>query len=272
MKKQASKTNVPKTREELIEQAWKQEKTLPHFNSLGAPTYSYTEGDRVILGGLKNCTVAAKRFSESGVLLYCIEHDDGKTGEKHYTCAPWYHVRPLSTREGETDFTKVDDIDIRFLNKNIESLLNMYYLHGVEMNPPYQRGYVWDDEDKESLLDSIFTGIEIGKFAFITKDWTHEKHLEILDGKQRLSTLLDFYENRLAYKGKYFNDLSPRDRHTFLDTNITVGEASDLTPQQIYTYFYKLNKCGKVMDEEHLNEIKAMAQMEDNSIQEEVER
>lgn len=270
MKKQASDTIEEKQR--FIEQAWKQEKVIPYCNSLGAPTYSYAEGDKVVLGSLKNCTVAAKRFSESGVLLYCIEHDDEKTGKKHYTFAPWYHVRPLKEMEGETNFTKVDDIDIKFFNKQIKGLLNMYYLHGVEMNPPYQRGYVWDDSDKESLIDSIFTGIEIGKFAFITKDYTHEKPFEILDGKQRLSTLLDFYENRLAYKGKYFNDLSPKDRRTFLDANITVGEVKDLTPQQIYTYFYKLNKCGRVMDEEHLNEIKAMAQIEDNSIWEEVER
>ena len=33
--------------------------------------------------------------------------------------------------------------------------------------PDYQRGYVWEQEDKELLLDSIFKNIDIGKFVFI---------------------------------------------------------------------------------------------------------
>lgn len=35
------------------------------------------------------------------------------------------------------------------------------------MNPNYQRDLVWDLKDKELLIESIFEGIEIGKFTFI---------------------------------------------------------------------------------------------------------
>lgn len=73
------------------------------------------------------------------------------------------------------------------------------------MDPDYQRDYVWADKDKEYLLDSIFSKLDIGKFVLVEQDskvWfeTHNMY-EILDGKQRLSTLVAFYENRIPYHG-----------------------------------------------------------------------
>ena len=149
----------------------------------------------------------------------------------------------------------------------MESLLNKYYLSGVDMNPSYQRDYVWDDKDRESLLDSIFNHIEIGKFAFIEKDYSSDISFEILDGKQRLSTLLAFYENRFPYKGAYFDDLSPKDKYTFLDANVSVGTTREMSREQIYRYFYTLNKCGKVMDEAHLEHIKSLIEESEKEIE-----
>lgn len=79
----------------------------------------------------------------------------------------------------------------------------------------------WNQKDKELLLDSIFKNIDIGKFVLIhisDEEW-HKRGLgyEILDGKQRLNTLIEFYENRIAYNGKCFNDLSGMDKRTFTE-------------------------------------------------------
>lgn len=251
------KEQKPLTIEERKERAWKAKDISCRFPSFGAPTYRFEVGESVFLGGLQNCVVDDIRAGDDGETYYGIAYDE----EDHtgYIWRPWYDVRPTSIKQGETNFTENEKIDIRFYNQDIESLVNKYYLSGVEMDPPYQRDYVWDDKDKESLLDSIFQHIEIGKFAFVTRDWTSEKHFEILDGKQRLSTLLDFYENRLPYRGAYFNDLSSRDRYTFLHTNVTVGETGELTQEQIYRYFCVMNKAGRVMDEEHLRKVQGMA-------------
>ena len=223
-------------------------------NSFGAPTYTFNIGDNVKVGNLQNCVI--DDIDMNGDLqIYGFTYTD-KDNEECYQYTPWYNVRPYSLGTGNTSFTDEDKVDIRFFNSTIDSLLSKYYLHGINMAPDYQRDYVWEDSDKEALLDSIFSHIEIGKFAFIRHDYSDDCGFEILDGKQRLSTLLDFYENRLAYKGVYYNDLSPKDRYTFLNTPITMGETSELTKEQIYKYFYVLNRSGKVMDESHLEKIK----------------
>ena len=50
------------------------------------------------------------------------------------------------------------------------------------------------------LLDSIFKNIDIGKFVLIhlsDSEWVERGFgYEILDGKQRLSALIEFYENK----------------------------------------------------------------------------
>jgi hypothetical protein len=248
------------TLEEKKQKAWDSFEIIPKFKSFGAPTYTHNIGDKVRIGNLQNCVVDEVKIY-NGDVIYGVKHTD-RTGEgESYIYDPWYSVRPYEIGVKNTTFTQENDIDIRFYNTNLDSLLNKFYLGGVDMNPSYQRDYVWDDKDKEALLDSIFNHIEIGKFAFIIKDYSHEVRYEILDGKQRLSTLLDFYENRLAYKGVYYNELSGKDRFTFLNTPVTIGETSELSKDQIYKYFYVLNKTGKVMDEAHLEKIKE--QLED---------
>lgn len=277
-------TKMPKkeiTIEDLKEGAMRSYEILPKFKGFGEPTNNYKVGDKVRVGNLSNCIVD-EIVEKDGIKLYGILHDERRNNfnnrivsfngkeipvEKEYSYYPWYNVYPYELGKSNSNFTQENDIDIRFSNTTIESLMNKYYLHGVNMDPDYQRGYVWDDKDRESLLDSIFSHIEIGKFAFIHKGYSKDIQYEILDGKQRLSTLLGYYENQFPYKGVYFNDLSFKDRHTFLNTPVTVGETSEMSREQIYKYFYKLNKSGKVMDKSHLEKIKELAESEKELIE-----
>ena len=69
------------------------------------------------------------------------------------------------------------------------------------------RGNVWDIEDKVKLIDSIFNNIDVGKFAFIKVPYKdNSPSYECLDGKQRVTALIEFYEGRFEYKGlKYYH-------------------------------------------------------------------
>ena len=81
---------------------------------------------------------------------------------------------------------------------------------------------------------------------------------EILDGKQRLSTFIEFYENKLAYKGKYYNDLSGIDKKAFTEHQVAVAEVRETDKKTVLKYFLMLNRAGKSMDESHLAEVERM--------------
>ena len=125
------------------------------------------------------------------------------------------------------------------------------------MNPDYQRDYVWTEEDEELLIDSIFLNADIGKFVLIRTNDARYLY-DILDGKQRLHTLIRFYENRFPYKGMYYNDLSPRDKNTFISHMISVGEIEETDRKIILEQFLRLNRSGRKMDESHLRKVERM--------------
>lgn len=130
------------------------------------------------------------------------------------------------------------------------------------MNTYYQRGYVWTKEDKELLIDSVFNNIDIGKFVLVhLSDYEYlerGRSYEILDGKQRLSTLIEFYENRFPYKGKYYNDLSYKDKRTFNRLTISVANVHETDKKTVLKYFLMLNRTGRSMDKTYLDKVEQM--------------
>ena len=234
---------------------------------MSEPSYLLKVGDEVRYGGMKSSVVEEVVADGKAYLLKCIavHNNYGKPYEEVcYRLTNWVNVRPLPL--GTTEFAVQDSLCLRFNNGTVESLLNKCYFFGVDMDPEYQRGYVWDDSDREYLIDSIFQNVDIGKFVFVhldTREWMGRGlSYEILDGKQRLTALKMFYENRFAYKGKYFNDLSPMDRRAFMEHNISYADVHSASKKEIYQYFLKLNRGGRQMDKEHLKYVETLCEKE----------
>ena len=129
---------------------------------------------------------------------------------------------------------------------------------GVDFSPEYQRDYVWSQEDKEKLIDSIFNNITIGLFVFVKRPFDeYGKGYEVIDGKQRLTALVDFYEDRFPYKGVYYSQLSFSDSNHFDTYGVSIGVLSESsTEKEKYAAFLAVNTFGKVMDEKHLESVK----------------
>ncbi len=233
---------------------------LSHLNE---PSYLFNIGDKVKYGNLKESIVDMVLHDGKVYGLKCVATNNNYGNPydyETYRVAMWTEVRPLEN--GNTKFAENQNVRLYFNNSHIESLIHKNYHFGIDFNPDYQRGYVWEQKDKELLLDSIFKNIDIGKFVFIRlsdPDWL-ERNLgyEILDGKQRLSTLIEFYENKLSYRGKYYNDLSGADKAVFKNHMVSVAEVDNTDKKTVLKYFLMLNRTGKSMDESHLEEVENM--------------
>jgi len=176
--------------------------------------------------------------------------------EKHIH--KWTDLFPYGINK-PTTFAKEEKYYIRSLNSPLSSLLSLVQANhaGVDFDVDYQREHVWSKADKIALIDSIFNNIDIGKFVFVQRNMRlRGKLYEILDGKQRLTALCEFYEDRLKYRGFYFSELGFRDQHKFTDHTITYGYLENPSKEAIFETFIKLNTCGKPMAEKHINHVK----------------
>lgn len=219
----------------------------------GEPSYRFAVGDKVQVGHLLNCVV--DEILEDGH-MYLIR--SGANCDD-YSCWAWTSVRPLDNGNS-THFAKRNSAlsRLHYSNRSMYSLLSFQYLFGVDFNPDYQRGSVWDEEDREKLLDSIFAGREIGRFVFKQLPFIRANddgnYYEIVDGKQRMLTLLAFYENRFPYKGVFYNGLSALDKNWFMDAPIGVAELDqNATRAEVLEVFLALNEGGKPVAKEVLD-------------------
>jgi uncharacterized protein with ParB-like and HNH nuclease domain len=72
---------------------------------------------------------------------------------------------------------------------SIGELTNLYRDKEIVINPEFQRFFRWDIFQKTSLIESILLGIPIPPI-FVYQ--TEEGNWELVDGLQRVSTLLEF--------------------------------------------------------------------------------
>ena len=215
------------------------------------PTYEFSVGDEVKFGGFKNCQVLHVLDDANTYVLKCKTID----GEVFTRTANWTQVKTLP---GTSNLTEGSDIRLSFSGSDVDGLLSTYYCSGVDMNPVYQRGNVWGIEDKVALIDSIFNNVDIGKFVFRHNNPLSEMAYEVIDGRQRLTALTEYYENRYPYKGYYYNNLSAKDRLTFRGAGCLIARVENLTDKDVYRLFIRLNTTGKVMDEKHIEFVKSL--------------
>ena len=81
------------------------------------------------------------------------------------------------------------------------------------LNPEYQRNIVWQRDKKTAFIESLYMGIMIPPIYVVEvpgKDMLDEIRYEVVDGKQRLTSIKEYLENKLVLKKKsleYYADI-----------------------------------------------------------------
>jgi len=100
------------------------------------------------------------------------------------------------------------------LTMSFGEIMNMYKEGEIQINPDFQRSFRWDKEKQTNLIESILLGIPIPPiFVF-----ENEKGVwELVDGLQRISTVLSFFgilenvtadkNNLILMEGKIIKEL-----------------------------------------------------------------
>ena len=134
------------------------------------------------------------------------------------------------------------DLQKLFQKVNIQSQLrsiagvffNEDRINSTDYKPSYQRNYVWDADKASYFIESIFIGTDVPPLIYFQNDGL----TEIIDGRQRYETILNFVQGKLKLKktglpklgglndfvGKSFNDLSEEYQEIFKQTRLRIIE------------------------------------------------
>ena len=239
----------------------KEQKILDNFTTvdhISTPTRSFKVGEKVFIEDLEWAIIEGIYFDGKIYEVRGLVNQRSDLGEI-VDFFPWYSIFPILD-----EYNKKSVFSTHSYSKSqiipIRSLLHKIYMPGVDFNPDYQRDLVWDEEDKIKLIKSIMDEINIGLFVFSTININPKKGpiYEIVDGKQRLSTLKEYFEDKFEVDGYKFSQLRPLDRSRFLNSTVEVSNLGQVGKKQILKNFIALNRCGKRISEEHMQAIEQM--------------
>lgn len=148
----------------------------------------------------------------------------------------------------------------------VSSVLDKIRRGKLDLRPSYQRDYVWDKKTASKLIESLLLNIPLPTMFF------HEKsqgHLEVVDGKQRLTSIwcymeeekfpdgTDFTLNGLdvleKLNGKKYSDLDDSLREVMRDFALNVHTISRNSDDVVvFEVFERLNMGSTQLNEQEL--------------------
>lgn len=146
----------------------------------------------------------------------------------------------------------------------VGSYLHWWKNKDLDLNPSYQRPYVWTQKEQDAFLTTLITGFPCGVIAIAVDSQFNETHwVEVIDGKQRLTTIIKFYEGEIGLPmpdgSRLFWDELPRhEQRTFENMSLPALGLDECTKKDRLEFFIKLNFAGVPQSQEHMNRVLEM--------------
>ncbi len=155
---------------------------------------------------------------------------------------------------------------------SVQELYQKLSSNKLILKPDYQRNQVWKPDKKTAFIESLFMGILVPPIYVVevpNDNLLEGNYYEVVDGKQRLSTIKDFLSNQFflrkkyleyyadMFGGKYFSDIRKdfeKNIYDMLSSVLDVYVITANSPESIkYDIFSRLNKGAEPLK---VNEIR----------------
>ena len=145
----------------------------------------------------------------------------------------------------------------------IADLLRLYERDELVLQPKFQRRLAWGTAARAYLIDTIVRGLPMPKIylrGMVAN--SAQFQYEVVDGQQRLSAIIDFYNGKLRidpkhhphFSGYNFADLPEPVQGAFLNYEISTEKMEDASDPEVWAMFERLNDYTLVLNrQEKLN-------------------
>ena len=102
-------------------------------------------------------------------------------------------------------------MEYSFKEFTVGDLISMIDKESIDLNPDYQRNYIWSPNDQKFLIDTIINGYPLPSF-FVYLD--RNGKYEMVDGQQRSKTIYRFVKGQISSSkltgSKFYKDFEPQ--------------------------------------------------------------
>lgn len=149
-------------------------------------------------------------------------------------------------------------MDVKLKEITIRELVQDYKDHAEEgvsgygglldIRPPYQREFVYNEKQKEAVIDTVTKGFPLNVMYWAVRD---DETYEIIDGQQRTISICQYVNNLFSYKGMAFHNLEDDEREQILNYDLTVYECSGKDSEKL-EWFKTINIAGEELTDQEL--------------------
>ena len=177
----------------------------------------------------------------------------------------------IQTLQAELSQMKMK-VDFNNYDFTVKEIVTLVQDHVINIAPTYQRKFRWDDERQSALIESILLGIPVPSLFMATNS---DGTWEVIDGVQRISTLLNFilpeddpirrligHECPLklkglrklkSFEGALFSDFIGSLKYDFLLKPLKVITLSDKSDKLVrFDLFERLNTGGVILSDQEI--------------------
>lgn len=129
------------------------------------------------------------------------------------------------------------------VNFTISEFYKLFLEGNLNLKPKYQRNDVWSKNDQSDLIDSILSNFPLPNFFIYERS---SGKYEIVDGKQRATTIFEFLSGQIQSKDKL--SIGEVDEDMFKNYKLSVTEIYDSSDEEIERFYVVVNKKGRFLN------------------------
>lgn len=130
---------------------------------------------------------------------------------------------------------------------------------GLDTDPDFQRGHVWTDDQKTAYIEfKLRGGVGSNEIRFNCVGWSsgHRERFVLVDGKQRIQAVLDFFDDKIPAFG---NLCSQYDDQHFLRRIDFIFKINELKLESaVLQWYLNINTTGTPHSPEEISKVKEM--------------
>ena len=121
----------------------------------------------------------------------------------------------------------------------------------LDIRPPYQREFIYDDKKRAAVITTIKQGFPLNVMYWATRDGNQDVPFEVMDGQQRTISICQYVNGDFAYDFQYFDNLSAKEQQQILDYELMVYVCSGDDEEKL-KWFETINIAGERLTQQEL--------------------
>lgn len=139
--------------------------------------------------------------------------------------------------------------------------IDRYIEEGLILNPDFQRGHVWSEEQQTKFIEHLLKGGKTNPIYLNQKGWMKDFKGEFVcvDGLQRITACLRFLNNEIPAFGHLINEYEDKISH-LINMEFVIHDLP--TKAEVLKWYIELNTGGTVHTEDEINRVKELLNKE----------